>query len=303
MSAINTLNFTNYQPANAVFPRQLSQPAFGNRLIPTKISYKYENIVFKSILSPIMTWKARKFSGIKRVLKPILHEVKLPARKGELYAWEANPENSKKYVLFLHGMKGKNPAPPNQTLIEEIIKKGGYGVITPEYRGTAKLSKYPFTFNNMTEDSQATLDYLHRKGIKSEDITIIAHCIGSIPTATIASHEQGIGKILLISPISNGNDYGNSLLRRLNLNVPNFVREGMNRLISLFMPYDMNINKIIKDVESPITIIMPELDKLISVKQAKALSQDIKNLQEFITIPNEQHSLTKKISQIITEHL
>jgi len=303
MPAINPVRQLNITPRNSVYKTSGRQPSFSGRLIPTKISYRYENMVFKTILAPIMNWKARHFQGIRKSLAPLLQKVSISGKKGGLYAWESNPGNSEKYVLFLHGMKGKNPAPPNQTLIETVLKKGGYGIITPEYRGTAEISRHPFTFNSMTEDSEATLEYLYSKGIKPENITILAHCIGSIPTATIASKWKNIGKIILVSPVSNGEEYGTSFFRTLNLKAPKFIEKGFNKLISLFMPYDMTITKIIQGVDAPTTIIMPEHDKLISISQAKKLGQNIKNLKDFITVPAERHSLTKTMSERIAEQL
>lgn len=284
--------------------KNCSQPSFNGRLVPTPISYKYENLIFKNILSPIMDFKASKYPAkIRKTIKPFIKKVNIPIKKGSLYAWELNPENSKKYILFLHGIKGKSTVPPNQIFFEKVMGKNGYGIITPEYRGTARLHKQAFTFNNTTEDAKAVLNYLFSKGIKPKDITIAAHCIGSIPAAHIAASEKNLNGIILISPISNGNEFGTSLLRTLNLKVPKILETFMNKITSLFMPYDMNINKIMKDIDTPVTIIMPKHDKLISISQAIELGKGVKNLKNFIVVPEQPHSLTKTNCEKIVEQL
>ncbi len=278
--------------------------SFNGRLVPARLSRFYENAGFKGVLSPIMDYKARKYPQvIRKTLAPIIKKVQIPSKNGSIYSWEVNPENSKKYVLFLHGIKGKSTIPPNQLFIESVIQKGGYGIITPEYRGSAELHKKNFTFKNIIEDAQATLDYLYSKGIKPEDITIVSHCIGSIPASHIAAKEKNIGKIILVSPIVDGGGFGTTLLKTLKLKLPNFLENKLNTFIELFMPYEMNTVKQINATNSPITVILPTNDSLVSNEQCSKLIKFIRNLNNFITIPNGIHALTKSNCSTIIEQL
>ena len=280
------------------------KPSFNGRLVPARLSRFYENAGFKGILSPLMDYKARNYPQvIRKTLAPIIKKVQIPSKNGSIYSWEVNPENSKKYVLFLHGIKGKSTIPPNQLFIESVIQKGGYGIITPEYRGSAELHKKRFTFKNMIEDAKATLDYLYSKGIKPEDITIVSHCIGSIPASHIASEEKNIGKIILVSPIVDGGGFGTTLLKTLKLKLPHSLENKLNTFIELFMPYEMNTIKHINTTNSPITVILPTNDNLVSNEQCSKLIKFIRNLNNFITIPNGVHALTKSNCTAIVEHL
>lgn len=277
----------------------------GRRLVPTKVSRFYENFGFKTVLSPLMDFKARNYPKVlKKSLAPVLEKVQIPLDNGShICAWEANPEKSKKYVLFLHGIKGTSPVPPNQMLIEKILNKGGYGVITPEYRGSAELNKESFTFKNVFEDSKATLNHLYKKGIKPEDITIVSHCIGSIPAARLAAEEKNIGQIVLVSPMVNGNGVGTSISKALNLKMPKSVENKLNSFLEIFMPYEINTARHIHNVQSPIKVILPENDGLVSKEQCSELTKNIKNLKEFITVPNGIHSLNETNCNVIVDNL
>lgn len=279
--------------------------AFGRRLVPAKVSRLYENFGFKKVLFPFMDFKARNYPQVvKESLVPVLEKVQIPLEDGShIYGWEANPENAKKYVLFLHGIKGKSPVPPNQTLIEKILNKGGYGVITPEYRGSAELSHERFSFQNVFEDSKATLSHLYKKGIKPEDITIVSHCIGSIPAARLVADEKGIGQVILVSPLVDGNGVGTSISKALKLNLPKSIEDKLNSFLEIFMPYEINTARHIHNAESPITVILPENDGLVSKEQCSELVKRIKNLKEFITVPNGVHSLNERNCNVIVDNL
>lgn len=281
----------------------LAPPAFTGRLVPAAVSHAYENIGYKCFLSPLMDFKARKYSGIRATLSGIMQKVNIPLKNGNIYAWELNPENSNKYVLFLHGIKGTSSAPPNQSLLESIIKRGGYGVITPEYRGMANLHNNKFTFNRSIEDAEATLQYLYNKGIKPEDITVLSHCIGSIPGAKLAAKEENLGKFIMVSPIVDGDGFGTSIFKTFGLKVPKFLEYGLNKLIEIFMPYDMNMTRNISKSKTPVTIVIPQKDKLVSVSQCKKLSSLVRNLNGFISLPKYSHSLTRDYCEKITELL
>lgn len=285
-------------------PRQQNQPSFNGRLVPARVSRYYENLGFKRVLSPIMDYKTKKYPQvIRKSLQPFIKKVQIHQEGNSIYGWEINPENSKRYILFLHGIKGQSPIPPNQLFIEEVLNKGGYGLITPEYRGSAELHKKTFTFKNIVEDAQSTLQYLYAKGIKPQDITIVSHCIGSIPAAQIAAQEKGIGKIILLSPIVDGNGFGTTLLKTLKLKIPNCIEDKLNKLIGLFMPYEMNTARQVKEISAPITLILPENDSLVSNQQCLKLIKVIQNLAGFITVPKGVHALNKTNSQAIVSQL
>lgn len=282
---------------------QTTNLAFTGRIVPEKISRKYENIIYKSIFLPIMNYKSRNFTKIRKALAPALQKVTVPVKNGNITAWEINPENSKKYVLFLHGIKGSSQLPPNQVLLASVMNKGGYGIITPEYRGTAEFHNKTFNLKNTKEDAQATLKYLLDKGIKAEDITIIAHCLGAIPASDLAAEHKNLHKIIFISPLSNGEFFGSAIINKLHIKIPKFLEKGLNKFTNLFVPYDLNVNTTINKVKSPVTIIMPSEDKLISIEQSKELSKKIQNLTKFIVLPNEPHDLTQNICNTIIKHL
>lgn len=277
---------------------------FTGRYVPACVSRRYENIIFKTILTPNLDYKASRFpSKIRSSIEPFLQKFDVPVGNGNMSIWELNPENSERYILFLHGIKGTSKLPPNQIFLEKVMQNGGYGIVTPEYRGSGDLSRQPFNFASVIEDSKSTLKYLYEKGIKPENITIISHCVGSIPTSVIASGEERFHKIIMVSPLSDGSELGSAILKMFGLRVPEFMERGLNRFIDIFQPYDMNINRVIEQVESPVVLVVPELDKLVSVKYIENLSKRIKNLLGVVKIPDAEHALQTKTSDVIIQNL
>ncbi|MCM1339637.1 MAG: hypothetical protein NC191_08205 [Muribaculaceae bacterium] len=297
----NSLKKLNHLPSIA------NQPSFGRRLVPARVSRFYENFGYKTVLSPLMNYKARRFSDmIREHLAPIIKKVTIPLNDGATKAWEICPENCKKYILFLHGIKGTSALPPNQIFIEKIIKNTEYGIITPEYRGSAELNSQKFTFQNIIEDAKATLKYLYNKGIKPEDITVVSHCIGSIPASSIAAEEKGISRFIMLSPVADGGNFGSAILRKLGFKkVPKFLENGFNKLVEIFMPHDMNSVRNIRKATSPITIMHPENDTLITTEQCEKILKETLNptSTKVIQIPQGIHALGKTNTLAILSQL
>lgn len=302
LNMINSYLALKYNAAQTQ-PKRIANPSFSGRIVPAPVSRKYENVLYKTFISPIMNYRSRNFTKIRETLAPVLQKVTVPVKNGNITAWEINPENSKKYVLFLHGIKGSSQLPPNQVLLASVMNKGGYGIITPEYRGTAEFHNKTFNIKNTKEDAQATLKYLLDKGIKAEDITIIAHCLGAIPASDLAAEHKNLHKIIFISPLSSGEFFGSAIIKKLNIKMPKFLEKGLNKLTNLFVPYELDMMKSIKDVDAPVVILSPSEDKLISLEQTTQLSKNIKNLSDFVILSKTPHNLTTSSCESIVKYL
>lgn len=276
------------------------QTSFNGNLIPKSKANVYENFVYKTFISKYMTMRTKnQLSEIRDALKPFISQIKLKINKGEIFGWEINPNNCKKYVLFLHGAKGSSQLPPNQVFLEGVLNSGKYGIITPEYRGTGILNNEKFSIQSINEDSNATLEYLLKKGIKPEDITIVSHCLGAIPAVHIAQKEKNLQSLIMLSPFSDGNTIGSSILSKLHLPRVKVIEKLFNKTLKLFIPDNMDINDMLKNIKAPVSILYPENDNLITKDKITYISKKISNLRDFIIIPKSGHSLNKKNSNSI----
>ena len=114
--------------------------------------------------------KKRKF-GIDNDLKDSIKVIKLKMKKNSSVAWDINPNNSKKYIIFYHGL-GQNIT-SNQELYKAIIQKG-YGVFAPEYGGFGE-STGNVTAESIKRNTKSAIKYLENKGIKEVFRQLLLH--------------------------------------------------------------------------------------------------------------------------------
>ncbi len=278
-----------------------NNPSFYGRMFPKRMTDSYENFVYKNLISRLMDIKTRALPNtIRKSLQAKISKVELPLPRGKTYAWELNPNNCENYILFLHGVKGKLSLPPNQYFLENVMNTGRYGIITPEYRGTADIHRQKFTLDNTVEDARAALEYLYQKGIKPENITIVAHCMGVIPASKIAKENKNLHSMIMISPLSNGDNFGSAILKTFNISSPKFLQKVLNGMISIFSPHGLNIDRTMRDVDIPVTVVQLEKDKLIMPGSIQRLMKNIKNLDQFVEVQGGTHALNQtNCSQIV----
>lgn len=271
------------------------ETSFNGNLIPKSKANMYENFIYKNFITKYMSLRAKnQITEIKNSLKPFISQIKINIGKGEIFGWEINPNNSEKYVLFLHGAKGNSQLPPNQKFLEGVLNSKQFGIITPEYRGTGILKDEKFSIQSIIEDSKATLYYLYKKGIKPEDITVVSHCLGAIPATHIAQNEKNLHSIIMLSPFSDGRTIGSSILEKLKFPHMKFVEKLVNKTINLFIPENMDVHDLLKNIESPVSILYPENDHFITKNQIINISKKIPNLENFMIVPSSGHKLEKQ---------
>ena len=81
------------------------------------------------------------------------------------------------------------------------------------------------------------------------------------------------------------------------------AEKGLNKLTNLFVPYELDMMKSIKDVDAPVVILSPSEDKLISLEQTTQLSKNIKNLSDFVILSKTPHNLTTSSCESIVKYL
>jgi alpha-beta hydrolase superfamily lysophospholipase len=219
--------------------------------------------------------------------------------KKDLNCWEINPNNSKKYVLFLHGMSQN--ISHNQPLYS-ALNNSGYAVLALEYRGFGKNKLTKVTEPNICRDAQAGLDYLKKK-VPAENITLIGHSAGSAVAVDLAKNNGDIARVVLVSPI---NGFGRASTYVLSSTKKKYMPNPVKNFIVKYPAVMTAFNKVFKtdlkiaEIKSPTYLIHSGNDTMIPVSTAVDLSQKAKNMQGLVLLPKGGHKLEpSKIESIV----
>ncbi len=216
-----------------------------------------------------------------------------------LNCWDINPNQSQKYILFLHGLSQN--ITHNQKLYA-ALNKNNYGVLALEYRGFGKNKKTKINEKLIGLDVDAALKYL-RKKTSMQNISIIGHSAGAFMAVDIAQKKPDLGMIILVAPINGiGSAYSNILAKTKNTYTAKFIQTLTKKYPAFIKTFDsiFKADTKLANVESPTYIIHSLYDKVVNFNAAKELSAKAKNLTGFIELSQGGHRLDEnKIETVI----
>ncbi len=232
--------------------------------------------------------KLRTFA-IDKDLTNSLNIVYLKTGKNISQAWDINPNNSKKYIIFYHGL-GQNIT-SNQELYKSMIKKG-YGVFAPEYGGFGE-STGAVTADCIRQNTKSAIKYLENKGINKDNIGVVGFSLGSFPAITLAHKNEDLRFLVLISPFNSLKNETEVLLKGHTVKLPKFLKYLMVKFPFLIDTLDWSFQNLrkIKSLKLPVYFIHSENDRIISTNSTKELAKHTKNLRQFVILPTGGHSI------------
>lgn len=226
---------------------------------------------------------------VDKTIKPYLKEGNIQAGKNQMQFWEINPNNSKKYIIFYHGL-GQNIS-TNQPMYKSILDKG-YGVLAPEYMS---FEKTELTGKSITEKTQAALNYLNQKGIKSENIGVIGFSMGSFPAVETAFRHNKLKFLVLISPFNSLKNEIGILTQGATIKIPQLIKYSIKKFPFILSHLDniFKTKKKLQKIDTPLYIIHSENDKIVPKKSSEELTKKVKNLKQFIVVAKGGHNIEK----------
>ncbi len=109
----------------------------------------------------------------------------------KLDTWWLPKEGSKDVILYMHGNAGRII-----TYLPEFNQTAN--VLSPAYPGYSGSEGQPDT-ENIYETLDLTIDYLHQKGFKDEQITVWGHSLGGSPSVYAATEYPNLQKVVLVN--------------------------------------------------------------------------------------------------------
>ena len=189
----------------------------------------------------------------------------------DLKAWYA-PATSKPFTfVFFHG-NGDCLASASE--IADPYIAAGYGFLVAEYRGYSGLPGKP-TEVGLYDDARATLYALMARGIKSEDIVLFGHSLGTGVAVQMAT-EFHIGGVILLAPYT-------SIAEMAQVEFP--------YLPAKYIARDrFESDKKIRNIHVPLLIVNGTSDQVIPPSQGRRLYDLANEPKEFHSIPGRGHN-------------
>ena len=235
-------------------------------------------------------------------LEGITQTIKLNDKAGKplTYAWDINPDNRQKYLLFLHGT-GQNIT-NLQPMYKTLVDNTKFALFVPEFRGMGANPQAPLSSKRFLEDATSALEFLKSKGIESKDIVVAGHSLGAQIAANLASKNKDLGGVVLMSPID-------SFLK--NMSLDDSLKNSTSRLArflqkrSEFLNKDFDefyaVGRLMKKIESPVSIIHSKDDNFVQAISAQQVAAKCKNLHSLAIVNEGSHKLEKnKIDAFIS---
>lgn len=236
----------------------------------------------------------RRFSPPIETLKGKLNEIHIPLKNHRrIAAYDINPENTDKYVLFFHG--SSQNITNCQTVYKEILD-AKFAVLAPEYSGFGKNKSVYANEFTLEDDIEGTLDYLlKKKKIKPENIGIAGHSLGGFAATSVAEKIPEAAFVVLISPINSLSYEVENLVKNKKFKIPKIFQYIYKRYPKILNPLEriFKTEERIANCKAPLYIIHSSNDNMIPVKSSKALACKSRTLRELLILPEGGHRIDK----------
>lgn len=216
-----------------------------------------------------------------------------------ILAWDINPENSKDYIFFLHGMS-QNVS--NYQAVYETALKNKKAVFAVEYRSYGENKPAVLSEDRLRNDVEKAYKILtEEKNIRPENITVVGHSMGGALAANFASKHKDIKALILLSPIRNMASIGKKFF--LNKNIGVGVPQKVNKLTNTIKPLKwllslrFNSQNKMKQINAPTYILQSGNDSVTPLSGARKLVKAAREkgiLKDFIIFPLGGHKVDSK---------
>lgn len=238
-------------------------------------------------------------NDLAEITKPIKLKV---GKKEKINGFDINPNNSDKYVIFLHGFSQN--ITNNQPLYRQLAKSK-FGILTIDYRGYGKNRASKNTSeNNIMEDIQSAVNYLKAKGVKR--IGLIGHSFGGYLAAKTSSVNNYDFQIL-VSPVTSMEFWKNNVMKHpkkypIEMALIRYLPKFKAQYAKIY-----SIDKYIQNNPTPTYVIHSKNDRYISSRSIRRFIDIINNNKRVLMLQSGGHSMQeikiKKISDILDNEL
>ena len=198
----------------------------------------------------------------------------------KLYAWYFEPKEDNPVVLFFHGQAESILAHQD---IAKFCIDNGYGLFLLSYRGHYKSWGLP-SENGVYTDAQTAIEKLNELGIKTENIVLWGHSLGTTVAVETAKNNN-VKAIILQSPIkdikSAAIDISKFYFKKMRMYMLRAIAGHLIRGCKFIQKFD-NLSKISK-IKCPILLMHSKADKVAPYYNSMALANENENAELFLS--------------------
>lgn len=246
-----------------------------------------------------MRGSRRPYLSLQPDLDKIITKVDIKVGKNEsIKAYDINPKNSNKYIIFLHGFSQNITS--NQPLYKALTDTD-YGILAIDYRGYGKsLAKSLTTETEIMHDVQAAAKYLTDKGINT--IGLVGHSFGSYIAAK-TSNLNNFNFQILVSPMLSLEFWLKNVLKnpkkyKIESTLIKYIPGFKEQYYKIF-----DISKHIEQNTTPTYVIHSKTDGYIAAQGVTKFVNTIPNKKEYILLPRGGHRMDDNKINTIAEVL
>ncbi len=224
---------------------------------------------------------------------------------------EAGPKGAPRTIVFVHGFGGWK----EQWLFQMRCFAPHARVIALDLRGHGKSSKprSAYSVDELVEDLEVAVEKLQVK----RPFVLVGHSFGAALVAQYAAeHPNDIEKLVLLSPSS---DYSLSVLYRWIFYAPDWLFDGVLRILNLIRPTFLapayvlkalyfhglrvwRAEDVLPQVRAPTLVIRPRWDPLFPQKLAARVAELLPNSEE-VVLASFSHMLMTAHPEAVNEAL
>ncbi len=300
-------NYGCYGCANVYRAENNNSPAFKSVLYnPNSIIYKTNPALkfMDSYFIHTIEISRKSWHITNKELQPYLKVVDIENKKNpHVRMWDINNGNKKKYAVILHGIS--NNISSLQEMYKKIINNTEYAILAPEYHGLTPENNENIYIEpkNILRDTKNSIEYLNKKGIENNNITVIGHCFGGFVASMLAKEYSDLENLILITPINTSRYVSTKIQENKNKHIPQSVINTfgkkhvvLDKLLKLFF----NTTKQLKKVKSPVDIIYANSDQYTNINDTINMAYHCKNFRSLKMVDGFHAMDENKINAIVS---
>lgn len=235
----------------------------------------------------------------KQLLKKFIPQRFSTHDGARLYGWYFPPSEGKPVILFFHGQAESILS--HQDIAKYCLEQG-FGLFMLSYRGHYKSWGLP-SEKGLYTDAQTALNRLISFGIKSDDIILWGHSLGTTVAVETAKNNH-VKALILQSPIkdikSAACDISKFYFKKMRMYTFRYISQRLIRSIKFIQKYD-NVSKMSK-IRCPILIMHSKSDKIAPYYNSMALANENDKAELFLSTKGN-HWLTDWCFDKVTEFI
>ena len=226
-------------------------------------------------------------SGMEGKLKEVFIPLNNKA-KDKIVAYDINPENTDKYIIFFHG--SSQNISNCQRIYKEILASR-YAVLAPEYSGYGKNKSIKADESTLNMDIDAALNYLKNKGIKPQNIGVVGHSFGGYAAVSAVTKEPDAAFAVLISPLNSFRYEVENVMNSKRFKMPKVFLYAYKMFPNMLKPLEnmLKTEERISKSNVPFYIIHSVNDNWVPVKSSQSLASRAKLLKKLIILEKGGH--------------